>query len=748
VHLLAKRAWPYLKRARPYLLLIAGVMAVFWKLVLSDQYTFLDNPDLANQVLPWLQAQVASIRRGAVLLWNPYEWFGLPMAGQVQPGTTNPFTYLLALAPLREGYIQIPAVHAWFVLIHCVAAGFAYRLFRDLGLAAGASVVGGIFYAVAGYCGNTEWPYVLAGGIWAPLVFLFLLRSMRGRAPRKNAAWAGVMLGMAWLSGHHEPPVMLTLAVLGVCAATLARTANRRQALARFGIVFAVMALVGALQVLPAVEYGRLAKRWTASGGLTWNEKVQYREHEANSLRPAQLIHLVLPGGNALRTDPFVGVIGLSLAAIAVAGAFRRRETRLFLALAVAALLYALAKHNALYGPLYALFPMVEKSRSPIMALSVFHFAVAALAALGAGAVGAGGLDPARVRPIVRALAWFGAALFAAAFVGWLAPSAQLNADPRPQMTGLIALLLAGLYTAATRGHLRGGAALACLGLLLVVEHGNEVGWNWAHTRDVHSSQFLKPLFETRDVGAFLRGLPNPKRVHVNDNDIKFTFGDWHRLDGGHAFTVSMLLQTSELNWWQERLIRMYGINYEVSREPTRPRQVELFRGSSGIRVWRNPDAFPRAWTVHEVRTAPDETAAAGMTRDGEFDLRAAAVAVSAIPPLERCGAPDRVAKIEVRPSRVLVELEMECRGMLIVSDNWYPGWRAEVDGKAVPIWRVNSALRGVVVEQGRHKVAMTYRPWTVYLGLACALAGLLGAVLLQLRAEEDGPDLAGIATA
>jgi hypothetical protein len=728
------------KRAWPYVLLVAAVFTVFWKLVLTTEYTFLDNPDLANQALPWLEAQVTSLRRGSVLLWTPYEWFGQPLIGQVLPGVASPFTWLLALAPLDHGYLQLSWVHLWYVLIHCAAAVFAYLLARDLGCAKGPSVLGGVLYATAGYCGNTEWPSVLAPGIWAPLVFRFLLRSLRGRAPVKNAAWAGTALGMAWLCGHHEPATMLTLAAAAACAVTLASGPHRRQALLRSGVMFAAMALVSAVQVMPAVEYGRLAKRWTVSGALTWKDKVPVAEHEKGGLSPADLRYIVIPGGNALRTDPFAGTVGLSLAAVALWGAFRRREVRLFALLAAGALLYAMARNDVLYGPLYTLLPAVEKSRSPVMALSVFHLSVAALAALGADVLRASP-EAALRSGTVRVLAWFGGGLTALYLLHDLAPAIPWNADTRPAMSGFLALLLAAIYSAWARGYAGRGPALTVLGLLLVVEQGNEVGWNWTRAPDLWQAGFLKPLAESRDVGDFVRGLPGPKRIHVNDNDVKFTFGDWYRVDGGHAFTVSMLVNTNELNWWQERLIRMYGINYEVSKAPTRPGQEEVFHGASGLKVFRNPDAFPRAWTVHQVTTVASESAARDLVRDGPIDLRTTAVTEAPPPRLEQCGGADRVEAADVRPASVRANVEMACRGLLIVSDSFYPGWSTEVDGRAAPILRVNTAIRGVVVDEGRHQVLMRYRPLTVYAGLACTLLGLLAALFLGRRGEADAVD-------
>ena len=43
----------------------------FWKIVLTNQYTWLESPDLANQILPWLQVQTGEWHRGRAPLWDP-----------------------------------------------------------------------------------------------------------------------------------------------------------------------------------------------------------------------------------------------------------------------------------------------------------------------------------------------------------------------------------------------------------------------------------------------------------------------------------------------------------------------------------------------------------------------------------------------------------------------------------------------------------------------------------------------------
>ena len=83
----------------------------------------------------------------------------------------------------------------------------------------------------------------------------------------------------------------------------------------------------------------------------------------------------------------------------------------------------------------------------------------------------------------------------------------------------------------------------------------------------------------------------------------------------------------------------------------------------------------------------------------------------------------------------------MACTGLLVVSDNWYPGWRAQVDGRYEGIWKVNTVIRGIVVPAGKHEVVMRYLPFSVYFGLTCTFLGLAGAVVLQRRREKAGAD-------
>jgi hypothetical protein len=223
---------------------------------------------------------------------------------------------------------------------------------------------------------------------------------------------------------------------------------------------------------------------------------------------------------------------------------------------------------------------------------------------------------------------------------------------------------------------------------------------------------------------------PNPKRVGKNSNDVAFNFGDWYR-------------KTNRLSgWWTERIGRMYGENYWQGRTPDRAGLQDVFTGKSGIKIWYDPGAFPRAWTVHQIIVAPNEWNAYDMMNNGTFDLRTTALTVQAKPGIAACDAADDVTAIEDKPTSLLVKVDMACRGLLVISDNFFPGWKAQLDGSAVEIWKVNTAIRGVIVPAGRHTVTMNYRPLPVYFGMLFTLVGLAGAIVLQRRDESDGPAL------
>jgi uncharacterized membrane protein YfhO len=83
------------------------------------------------------------------------------------------------------------------------------------------------------------------------------------------------------------------------------------------------------------------------------------------------------------------------------------------------------------------------------------------------------------------------------------------------------------------------------------------------------------------------------------------------------------------------------------------------------------------------------------------------------------------VEVIAYRPERVKLRVEMGAPGFVVLSDVYYPGWSAAVDGREVKILRADHAFRAVWLDEGRHELSFMYRPFSVRVGLWTTMATL-----------------------
>ena len=96
------------------------------------------------------------------------------------------------------------------------------------------------------------------------------------------------------------------------------------------------------------------------------------------------------------------------------------------------------------------------------------------------------------------------------------------------------------------------------------------------------------------------------------------------------------------------------------------------------------------------------------------------------------------VVPAEIRnwtPNQITVQVSGP--GLLVLSEIFYPGWQARVDGALVPLESFSGILRAVHVSDGKHLVEFVYRPVGIYLGLVCFVVGalfLLGLVIIKKR--------------
>lgn len=691
-----------LLRAAPILALILLNLCFYWKLVLTRQYSWFDTPDMAYIEVPRLQMQAKELQSSRFPFWDPYLWAGQPLIGQTQPGPFFPLNLLFMFLPRKSAFIQFSLLNAHYVLLHFLASLFLYLLLRDWGRSRAASVFGGALFSFAGFVGAVPWLDVLNGCLWAPLVFLHTFRSLRNRRPFYHAALSGLFLGLAWLSGHHEIPLLVTLTL---AATWLWQILRHRRALPLAAISLSIGFLIGAAQILPTYEFGRLSLRWAGlPDPIGWKDLLPYHVATSYSLPATALLRLFWPlDPDPAASTPFAGIAALSLAALGLRAFWH--DTRLRWAAAVAAfgLLYAFGAATPLHGLFYALVPTLEKARVPARALHLLGFGLAILAAHG--------LDGLRQRAshawslaIERATLAFAAIILFSAAVLALALKSEWSHGVL--IAALAAAITSALLAAWRYRKLEGIALCAAFLAVAFCEWYNVATPHFPNQHDTSRQHFLPNLTANQDIAHFLRheSAENlrqgraPVRAAVNDNDIPANFGDWNAIEvlQGYVAGVPANLVRAGLHTRQNH--DLFGVTHWIGREKLWPDHELVFTGATGIKVWRNPTAQPRA------------------------RMQAASVRYT-----------------RWSTDRITLQVDAPSPGTLILADPYYPGWQATIDGRKTPIREIHQAARAIDVNAGAHTVEFRFRPASVYTGLALSALGLL-AIALSSRLRP-GPE-------
>ena len=186
-------------------------------------------------------------------------------------------------------------------------------------------------------------------------------------------------------------------------------------------------------------------------------------------------------------------------------------------------------------------------------------------------------------------------------------------------------------------------------------------------------------------------------RIVADYNSLFTDLGDLYGVDVLQSFVSAVPANVLRFDFGDPRTLQLLGVTHRIERGEIRP----------------VPQAMPRAWIVHQANDA-------------------------ALPALEQC--PEAGSATFARPDSdsVLVQAQLACRGLLVVSEAFYPGWNAYVDGQPQPIYEVFGALRGVVLESGSHRVEMRYRPSIVAIGAALSFPAIALGLFLAFYTRHE----------
>jgi hypothetical protein len=170
----------------------------------------------------------------------------------------------------------------------------------------------------------------------------------------------------------------------------------------------------------------------------------------------------------------------------------------------------------------------------------------------------------------------------------------------------------------------------------------------------------------------------------------------------------------------------LLNLRYLIFRAPP-PRELNVILEGDGYWIAENSDALPRAYVPRSVRVVKDDRQALSEMKGFDFDPRQTTFM------MEDLQLPKSIrGQASVRyetPTHAEIDVDMQTAGLIVLADLWDAGWRAELDGRPCPTYRVDVALRGFEAPPGKHRFVCTYDPQSVRRGFQAAAAG--GVVLL-----------------
>jgi hypothetical protein len=180
-------------------------------------------------------------------------------------------------------------------------------------------------------------------------------------------------------------------------------------------------------------------------------------------------------------------------------------------------------------------------------------------------------------------------------------------------------------------------------------------------------------------------------------------------------------------------LLGLYNVRFLITSQPVHDETLELV-GVYGpdAHLYENVRTQPRAFAVPGYAVADDVSDALEMMRSPSFDPETTVVLPE--PPDEVLsgntgmgeGFDAEVDVVTYEPNRVVIEAQISAPGWLVLSDTYFPGWEAMVDGETVTIYQANGCVRAVPLDTGRHEVVFQFRPRSFFVGAAISGASAL----------------------
>jgi len=619
-----------------------------------------------------------AFREGRLPVWDPHVMAGFPLVAGVQGAVFYPPTWLCA-------FVSAGPFWTFSVWLHLILAGlFAHRwLERGLGLGAWSALAGGVLFMMSGYLAghlyaghvNYVWAYP-----WIAALLWRLERYLAGPTLKRGALLATV-LALLFLAGVPQFVYFagLLMLVRGLHFALADREGRRERAkILGTGVAWLALGLlVCAPQLFPTLELVAQMQRGPSE------DRAFITEH---SLPPSHLLELVWPP-KKVNLNPFwerCGFLGGGAFVLAIAGLMQNHRQRfVWLGVGLLGLLLGMGLHTPVYPGVMWILPGAGLFRGPGRFLLLFTLGVAALAAIGFEGLWNRG------RPLIRIGAVLLALCSAVPLIRF-ADSVIDSVEPRDLET--FAQAEVAREKAGSDGRIATTTA-EDIGKCQVAGIDTVCGYE---------PMMLRRYAELMNAAE---GYPAERMIVVMGSV------------GRHP------------------VIDMLGVRGWLTREGGRYRSLHSYENRRHI-VLDNPAGLPRAWLVNNAVVIESKTDRLKVLGKGPWDPRKTVILEefpAGAPPVPTEKAAGTARVMSRKPGEYLLEAENDADAFLVLSEAYYPGWSAEVDGKPADVLPANHLIQAVRLPPGKHVVRFAYRSRFLGAGAAIAFLAALVPVAIEL---------------
>ncbi len=201
-------------------------------------------------------------------------------------------------------------------------------------------------------------------------------------------------------------------------------------------------------------------------------------------------------------------------------------------------------------------------------------------------------------------------------------------------------------------------------------------------------------------------------------------------------------------NPFRLRLMSLLGVKYVLALKPPitdKMTEEERFPDSlftpvwedKNWRIWEYRQALSRAYFVSDYIVEQNDQKIVDHLLEPSFDLRKRIVLEESVQEfgnsnnqeITNVSSDAKIVRYEPQQVKILVDAKQD--GLLFLSDNYYPGWHAFVDGKEAKIYRANYSFRAVPVRKGIHQIQFEYDPISFKIG--CIISSVALGCLLSI---------------